>query len=112
MVDAECSFILEELPGNRRRVMRSDGTEGRIDRSGGSDLGEVETDTSFVVTGFRRRWGIRMNCFPRPPTVSVAISLGVRTAVPTEGFVASFIREKSPPRSVGCGRVVDDALDG
>src|ERR1035438_1022144 len=69
---------------------------------------------SFCVTGFSSRWGIVMNRIVPPGvvTVSVAISLGVKTAKPTAGFAVSFKSEKSPARRLGCGILVEDWLDG
>ena len=66
---------------------------------------------SLAVMGLMSRCGIVMNCCPRPPTVSVAISDGVRTIFAgTCGFDASFISEKSPANSVGCATLPDSVV--
>src|SRR5215469_2581775 len=69
---------------------------------------------SLVVVGFKRRWGILMKCIlpSGVVTVSVAISLGVRTAEPTSGFAEFVSSEKSPARRLGCGILLEFWVEG
>src|SRR5215510_5485676 len=72
------------------------------------------------VVGLSSREGIVMNCWPRPPTVSFAISSGVSiTPAGTSGFTAvlelvleSGNREKSPVQNVGWGKLFDLTCTG
>ena len=74
VIYAQCSCIDNASAGQNRVI--SGNAPPSVNGRTNTDLRKVGIDQSLDV-GFSKREGIVMNCWPRPPTVSLAISSGV-----------------------------------